>query len=114
VGNVELRTQLKEIFLTRTAKDWVDLGLEINVPIINVNTPQTLADDPQFQDRFPWIPAERLGAEQQPSPIKFLDTEVPVPTKAPTVGQHTDEVLRDVLGWDDAKIAEVRATGALG
>jgi crotonobetainyl-CoA:carnitine CoA-transferase CaiB-like acyl-CoA transferase len=114
VGNVELRRELKEIFLTRTAKDWVDLGLEINVPIISVNTPQTLADDPQFQARFPWIPAERLGAEQQPSPIKFLDTEVPVPTKAPTVGEHTDEVLRDVLGWDDAKIAEVRATGALG
>ncbi|MCB0958948.1 MAG: CoA transferase, partial [Acidimicrobiales bacterium] len=56
VGNVALRRELKEIFLTRTAKEWVDLGLEINVPIINVNTPQTLADDPQFQDRFPWIP----------------------------------------------------------
>ncbi|MEZ5138049.1 MAG: CoA transferase [Acidimicrobiales bacterium] len=114
VGNVALRRELKDIFLTRTAKEWVDLGLEINVPIINVNTPQTLADDPQFQDRFPWIPVERLGAEQQPSPIKFLDAELPVPTKAPTVGQHTDEVLREVLGWDDAKIAEVRATGALG
>ncbi|HRW39559.1 MAG TPA: CoA transferase [Aquihabitans sp.] len=114
VGNVALRRELKEIFLTRTAKEWVDLGLEINVPIINVNTPQTLADDPQFQDRFPWIPVERLGAEQQPSPIKFLDAELPVPTKAPTVGQHTDEVLRDVLGWDDAKIAALRATGALG
>ena len=91
-----------------TAKEWVDLGLEINVPIINVNTPQTLADDPQFQARFPWIPAERLGAEQLPSPIKYLDIDVPVPTKAPTVGQHTDEVLRDVLGYDDAQIADLR------
>ena len=114
VGNVELRTQLKEIFLTRTAKEWVDLGLEIEVPIINVNTPQTLADDPQFQARFPWIPAERLGADQQPSPIKYLDVEVGVPEKAPTVGQHTDEVLRDVLGLDDAGIASLRDSGALG
>lgn len=114
VGNVELRKQLKEIFLTRTAKEWVDLGLEIEVPIINVNTPKTLADDPQYQARFPWIPAERLGAEQQPSPIKFLDTEVPVPTKAPTVGQHSDEVLREVLGYDDDKIAALKAAGATG
>ncbi len=114
VGNVPLRRELKEIFLTRTARQWVDLGLEINVPIINVNTPQTLADDPQFQDRFPWIPAERLGCEQQPSPIKYLDVEVPVPTKAPTVGQHTDEVLADLLGLDDAAISALRATGALG
>jgi crotonobetainyl-CoA:carnitine CoA-transferase CaiB-like acyl-CoA transferase len=112
VGNVELRSQLKEIFLTRTAKEWVQLGLEIEVPIINVNTPQTIADDPQFQDRFGWIPAERLGCDQLPSPIKFLDTEVPVPTKAPTVGQHTDEVLRDLLGYDDAKIAALKAAGA--
>jgi crotonobetainyl-CoA:carnitine CoA-transferase CaiB-like acyl-CoA transferase len=112
VGNVELRGQLKEIFLTRTAKEWVQLGLEIEVPIINVNTPQTIADDPQFQDRFGWIPAERLGCDQLPSPIKFLDTEVPVPTKAPTVGQHTDEVLRDLLGYDDAKIAALKAAGA--
>ena len=91
-----------------------DLGLEINVPIINVNTPQTLADDPQFQDRFPWIPVERLGAEQQPSPIKFLDVDVPVPTKAPTVGQHSEEILREVLGYDDERIAALRAAGTLG
>ncbi|MBX3283946.1 MAG: CaiB/BaiF CoA-transferase family protein [Acidimicrobiales bacterium] len=114
VGNVQLRRQLQEIFLTKTAKEWVDLGLEIEVPIINVNTPQTLADDPQFQDRFPWIPASRLGADQLPSPIKYLDVDVPLPTRAPTVGQHTEQVLHDVLGYDDAKIAELRESGALG
>ena len=114
VGNVALRRELRDIFLTRTAREWVQLGLDVNVPIVSVNTPQTLADDPQFQDRFPWIPAERLGCDQLPSPIKFLDVEVPVPTKAPTVGQHTDEVLREVLGYDDARIAALRAAGTLG
>ena len=84
------------------------------MPIIAVNTPQTLADDPQFQARFPWIPTERLGCEQLPSPIKYLDVDIPLPTKAPTVGQHTDEVLRTVLGYDDAQIDALRATGALG
>ncbi|MCB0972249.1 MAG: CoA transferase, partial [Acidimicrobiales bacterium] len=68
----------------------------------------------QFQARFPWIPAEQLGADQQPSPIKYLDVEVGVPEKAPTVGQHTDEVLREVLGLDDAGIAALRDSGALG
>ena len=114
VGNVALRAELRDIFLTRPAKEWVDLGLEIEVPIINVNTPQTLADDPQFQARFPWIPTEQLGCEQLPSPIKYLDVDVPLPTKAPTVGQHTDEVLREVLGYDEARIAALRESGALG
>ncbi|HMS89995.1 MAG TPA: CaiB/BaiF CoA-transferase family protein [Acidimicrobiales bacterium] len=114
VGNLPLRRELRDIFRTRTAREWVQLGLDVNVPIVSVNTPQTLADDPQFQDRFPWIPAERLGCDQLPSPIKFLDVEVPVPTKAPTVGQHTDEVLREVLGYDDARIAALREAGTLG
>lgn len=114
VGNVELRRELKEIFLTRTSDEWVQLGLDVNVPIVAVNTPQTIADDPQFQDRFPWIPAERLGCDQLPSPIKYLDVEVPVPTKAPTVGQHTEEVLRDVLGYDEARISALEESGTLG
>ena len=114
VGNVPLRRELRDIFKTRTSREWVDLGLEVNVPIVAVNTPQTLADDPQFQDRFPWLPAERLGADQLPSPIKYLDVEVGVPTKAPTVGQHSEEVLREVLGYDEDKIAALRAAGTLG
>jgi crotonobetainyl-CoA:carnitine CoA-transferase CaiB-like acyl-CoA transferase len=36
-----------------------------------------------------------------------------VPTKAPEVGEHTDAVLRDVLGYDDAKIAALRDAGAV-
>ena len=49
-----------------------------------------------------------------PSPLKFLDAPVPVPTHAPTVGQHTDEVLAEVLGYDDARVASLREAGALG
>jgi len=114
VGDTELRKELRDIFLTRTALEWIAFGAEVNTPIIAVNTPKTIAEDPQFQARLPWIPASRLGADQLPSPIKFLDVEVPVPTHAPTVGQHTDEVLAEVLGYDDTKIAELRESGALG
>jgi crotonobetainyl-CoA:carnitine CoA-transferase CaiB-like acyl-CoA transferase len=114
VGNIELRSALRDIFASRTSAEWVQLGERVNTPIVNVNTPLTIADDPQFQDRFPWLPRDVLGAEQLPSPIKLIDETMAIPTKAPTVGQHTDDVLRDVLGYDDAKIAALRATGALG
>ncbi len=113
-GNRELQTQLRDIFRTRTAAEWLEAGVEQNFPVAPVNTPQTIADDPQFQDRFHWIPTEVLGADQLPSPLKFVGDELPVPTRAPTVGQHTEEVLRDLLGWDDRRIAESRAAGGLG
>ena len=113
VGDVELRQELKDIFASRTTVEWVELGDKVNTPIVSVNTPKTLADDPQFRDRFQWIPRERLGAEQLPTPLKFLDAELPTPTMAPTVGEHTDQVLSDVLGYDDAKIAALRESGAV-
>ena len=37
-----------------------------------------------------------------------------MPTKAPTNGQHTDEILAKVLGYGDDRIAELRAAGAFG
>ncbi|MEX2293290.1 MAG: CaiB/BaiF CoA-transferase family protein [Acidimicrobiales bacterium] len=113
-GNEELRRELAEIFKGRTTAEWVIFGGEANTPIAPVNTPKTLADDPQFQDRLPWIPREVVGHDQVPSPIKVIGEPLPYPTKAPTAGEHTDVVLREVLGYDDARITALRAGGALG
>jgi crotonobetainyl-CoA:carnitine CoA-transferase CaiB-like acyl-CoA transferase len=113
-GNTELRRELADIFRTRTTAEWVRLGDEVNTPIAPANTPQTLADDPQFQDRLPWIPRQRVGNDQVPVPIKLIGEELPLPTKAPDAGQHTDEVLAEVLGYDGARIEALRASGALG
>ena len=34
--------------------------------------------------------------------------------RSPLLGEHTDEILRDVLRFDDGRIAEIKASGALG
>lgn len=113
-GNNEMRTELTAIFATRTTAEWVEFGVEVDVPIAPVNTPQTLPEDPQFLSRIDWIPATQLGAEQLPFPVFISgDDERPI-TKAPEVGEHSDEVLRDVLGLDAAAIARMRESGALG
>ena len=113
-GNTEMRIELRDIFRTRTSLEWIDYGVEKNFPVAPVNSPKTIADDPQFQDRFQWYPVEQLGAEQLGTPLKFIGEQLPVPSHAPTVGQHTDEVLADLLGWDEARIAQSRAKGGLG
>jgi crotonobetainyl-CoA:carnitine CoA-transferase CaiB-like acyl-CoA transferase len=113
-GNKELHAELRDIFKTKTSREWIVWSNEANTPIAPVNTPKTIADDPQFQDRLPWIPREQLGADELPIPLKVLDDNQPVPTRAPVVGEHTDDVLDDVLGYDPARIAALRASGALG
>src|SRR4051812_19970832 len=69
-GNREMQSELREIFKTKTIQEWIAFGKKVNTAIAPCHTPQTLLDDPQFQDRFKWIPVERLGAEQLPTPIK--------------------------------------------
>jgi crotonobetainyl-CoA:carnitine CoA-transferase CaiB-like acyl-CoA transferase len=113
-GNTELRAILREIFGGRSSAEWLAFGLEHNTPIAPSNSPKTIGDDPQFQDRMPWIPASQVGAEMLPTPIKFIGETLPDPTMAPTVGEHTESVLRDVLGWDDARIAAAREAAAFG
>jgi len=110
----ELQAELRDIFATKTSGEWLEFGGRVNTPMAPVNTPKTLLDDPQFADRFKLLPAKDLGSDQLFTPLHFIDEELPVPTKAPTVGQHTDTVLRSVLGWDDARIADAQASGAFG
>jgi len=113
-GNTELRAILRDVFATRTTEDWLAFGLERNTPIAPSNSPKTLLDDPQFRDRMPLLPAQRLGADMLPTPIKFVGEDLAVPAKAPVVGEHTEAVLRGVLGWSDEQIAAARAAGAFG
>jgi crotonobetainyl-CoA:carnitine CoA-transferase CaiB-like acyl-CoA transferase len=113
-GNREMQRELTDIFAGKSTVEWIDFGIEFNVPLAPVNTPKTLPDDPQFQDRMEWLPASELGADQLPLPIKISGPAQPKVTKAPERGQHTDAVLRDLLGYDDERVAELRQSGALG
>jgi crotonobetainyl-CoA:carnitine CoA-transferase CaiB-like acyl-CoA transferase len=113
-GNKPLRKELQAIFATRSTQEWIAFGIEVNTPIAPVNTTKSIAEDPQFLDRLEWIPRERVGCEQLPFPVKFADVPLPVPTMAPTLGQHTDEVFAEVAGYDEATLAAKRDAGAFG
>jgi crotonobetainyl-CoA:carnitine CoA-transferase CaiB-like acyl-CoA transferase len=106
--------ELREIFKTRSAAEWIRLGEEKNFPIAPVNTPKTLTDDPQFEARFPLYSHATHGADMLPFPVKFRGESLPEPSLAPTVGEHGERVLRDVLGYDDARIQALRDAGVVG
>jgi formyl-CoA transferase len=47
------------------------------------------------------------------NPIKLSDSPAEV-RRSPLLGEHTEEVLADVLGFAEEEIREIRASGALG
>ena len=113
-GNLELQRELRDIFRAKSSAEWLEFGDRVNTPIAPVNNAKNVVDDPQFQDRLPLFTTEQVGCEQLPLPVKFFDEELPVPTHAPTVGQHTEEVLSEVLGLGDDQLSALREQGIFG
>jgi benzylsuccinate CoA-transferase BbsF subunit len=66
------------------------------------------------RDYFVYLNHPEVGARQHAGmPWKMSRTECNVRSAAPTIGQHNDEVLSGLLGYNQAQIAELRASGAL-
>ena len=113
-GNVEMQKELREIFKTKTVKEWIAFSETENTPIAPFNTQASIADDPQFQDRMGFLPTEAVGCEQLPLPVFVGGNKLPVPTMAPTVGENTEEVIGNVLGKSADDIKALRDSGAFG
>lgn len=114
-GDLELRRELAAIFREKTTAEWVRIGQEHDVPIGPVNSAASIAADPQFSDRMPWQPAGRLVADQMPFPVRVVGQAPPAAgARAPAVGEHTDQILAEVLGYDAERVAALRKAGALG
>ena len=47
------------------------------------------------------------------TPIKYSYSEPSIRTPPPLLGQHTDEVLREILGMDDGDIKSLKAEGVV-
>ncbi|GGM38931.1 CaiB/BaiF CoA transferase family protein [Dactylosporangium sucinum] len=112
-GDRRLRGQLQEIFEARTTAEWVAFGLAVNCPIAPVNGPASILADPQFRERMPWLPAAEYGADLLPTPVNVVGEPRHRPRRAPSPGQHTAEILSDVLGYAPEHIDRLRASGAV-
>ncbi len=112
-GNTELQRELQTIFTTKTCQEWLAFSEEHVTTIAPVNTPANIGDDPQFQHRMGFYPTNALGCEQLPLPAFVNGEPLPCPTKAPTVGEHTEEIMAEI-GKSEADIAALRDSGAFG
>jgi len=113
-GNIELQHELKTIFKEKSSSEWIQFSEDENTPIAPVYNAKTAPNDPQFKHRLPFYSVEDLGAEQLPLPVKIIGEETITPSKAPTVGENTEEVLSGLLGYDSNRIKTLRDDGVFG
>jgi formyl-CoA transferase len=104
---------LDEVFAQRDLAEWREVLLAAGVTFGAVHTVDEASDDAQFQQVGALVPFAD-GKDLTVSSPFHLDGEVKVaPRRAPAVGQHTEEVLREA-GYAEAEIDRMRADGVLG
>jgi formyl-CoA transferase/CoA:oxalate CoA-transferase len=106
-----LEPAIAKIFRTNTSAHWVEKLSAHGIPCTPVRTLDEVAADPQVAVRgmLPVVDGFRVTGP----PVKFSDTPGCVPRRAPRLGEHSGEVLKEILGLNDTNIASLAASGAI-
>ena len=112
-----LAAELEAVLATGTRQQWLDRLRAAGVPAGAVRTLDEGLESAEMAGRgaLSRIDHPTLGpVPNLAPPFRFAGTPVVDPVAAPTVGQHTDEILTDVLGYNPEQIAALTEAGAFG
>ncbi len=115
-NHAQLDPILREHFLTRPRAHWLGLLGKAGVPCSPVSDVAEVARNPQLRERNMILPGGHSaydGLLVPGSPLKSVGDDTAPPTRAPALGEHTEAVLQNLLGLDQARMAELRARGII-
>nr|WP_322941434.1 CaiB/BaiF CoA-transferase family protein [Pseudomonas sp. s4] len=112
----ELIPLLRQATVFKTTAQWIELLEKAGVPCGPINDLQQVFADPQVQARGLRLDLPNaLGSTtpQVASPLRLSETPVAYHSAPPLLGQHTDTLLRNLLGMSDAQVAQLRKAGVI-
>ncbi len=113
----KLREIIGQVFAGDRREVWMEKMKKANVPVGHLRTVEEGFNAPEVRDRhrLSLIPHPTAGAVPNiESPLSMGLTPIVDPVAAPLLGQHTNEVLRKTLGYDDSQIAKLADAGVFG
>jgi formyl-CoA transferase/CoA:oxalate CoA-transferase len=116
-NRASLLARLQEVFLTRPYEEWEPVLLARGIPVGAINDLGQVVEHPQVKARGSLVEVQHpnLGKVRVAGPAARLsETPAQVRTASPLLGQHTDEVIRELLEMDQAQVQALRAQGAFG
>jgi crotonobetainyl-CoA:carnitine CoA-transferase CaiB-like acyl-CoA transferase len=116
INSEHLVSIFEKAFATRERDQWLRIFSDKSLMICAVNTQLESFNDPQMIENGYIINTQHpdLGPVRVPGfPIHFSQAEVNSSIAAPRLGEHTSEVLHDLLGYSEERIATLRARGVV-
>jgi crotonobetainyl-CoA:carnitine CoA-transferase CaiB-like acyl-CoA transferase len=111
-----LTAELERLLATRPAAAWLAALEPAGVPCAPINDVAQVFADPQVRQRGIRLDLPHPSGGTVPlvaSPFHLSETPIRYDAPPPLLGQHTDEILRDRLGYTPAAIAELRRRGVV-
>ena len=102
---------LEAVMKTRSKADWLAALEAAKVPCGAINNLAEVFSDPQIKARgmvTEWHHPVKQDLKLVSSPIRLSTTPVRTDLPPPLLGQHTEEVLRELLNYSDAKLSELK------
>ena len=87
------------------------------IPAASTHTMSSLLDDPHLNSRnfWQWLDRKFVGNQPNPSaPFRVNGEKFPISTPAPTLGQHNEEVLTEILGLKLIELDRLEDIGVIG
>jgi formyl-CoA transferase len=112
----EIVRLLEARLITRTRKEWESILAPLGIPCGPINRMDEVFADPQVQHlRMVWETAHpQVGVIRMVrNPVTFSRTPVDLRDPPPALGEHTEDVLRCLLGYSAKEVAELRAAGVV-
>ena len=107
--------EIEKWTMTRTKFEIMEILNPLNVPCGPVLSMKELAEEPSLRETGTVVEVDHPTRGKYltvGNPIKLSDSATTV-TRSPLLGEHTDEILREILGLGDDQIESVRNEGAV-
>ncbi|HXV09800.1 MAG TPA: formyl-CoA transferase [Burkholderiales bacterium] len=110
----EMWELIGEFALKHTKRELMAILNPLDVPCGPIMSTDDLANDEHVRGREMWVELDHPQRGKWFNvgmPIKLSDSPAVI-KRSPTLGEHTAEILKDVLGYSDEKIAQLKTAGA--
>ncbi len=107
---------LTQVMKTRTTQEWAEIFESMEISCGPVNTIDKVVAHPQIQHRnmIIKVPHPKVGeVHLVNTPIKLLRTPSKISRPSPELGEHTEEVLRTLLGFREEEILRLKDAGII-